>query len=95
LSLVGELDLAATSGLELRLHSLKDERVAVRLDLSRLEFADSSGLHVLIRSAETAHRDGWRLELDRTVLPQVQRVIDLVGAAPYLWPPSDTVAKGA
>ncbi|HKR98734.1 MAG TPA: STAS domain-containing protein [Candidatus Dormibacteraeota bacterium] len=95
LSLIGELDLAAAPALQERLRSLKDEGAAVRLDLSRLEFADSSGLRTLISSAEAAQRDGWQLEVDRSVLPQVQRVIDLIGASPYLWPSRETVAQGA
>jgi anti-anti-sigma factor len=63
LMLVGELDLAATPGLQERLQSLKAEGAAVRLDLSRLEFADSSGLRTLISSAEAAQHDGWQLEV--------------------------------
>jgi anti-sigma B factor antagonist len=91
LSLIGELDLAATHGLELRLRSLMEGGASVRLDLSRLEFADSSGLRTLITSAEDAHRAQWQFEVDRNVLPQVQRVIELVGAAPYLWPSGDAL----
>jgi len=90
LSLIGELDIAATPGLQERLRSLNEEGATVRLDLSRLRFADSSGLLTLISSAEAAQRDGWKLEVDRRVLPHVQRVIELVGASPYLWPSGDT-----
>ena len=92
LSLIGELDLAATQGLQQRLRELKTECAAVRLDLSRLEFADSSGLRTLIKSAEDAPRDGWQLEVERNVTPQVGRVIELVGASAYLWPSSDAVS---
>jgi anti-anti-sigma factor len=95
LSLIGELDFPATRGLESRLRSLKDQGAPVRLDLSRLEFADSSGIRTLINGAEAAYRDGWQLEVDRKVLPQVGRVIELVGASPYLWPPSDAIVEGA
>jgi anti-anti-sigma factor len=95
LSLIGELDLAATQRLQPRLRDLKMERAAVRLDLSRLEFADSTGLRTLIKGAEDAQRDGWQLEVERNVTPQVGRVIELVGAAAYLWPSSDAVASEA
>jgi anti-anti-sigma factor len=56
LSLIGELDLTATDPLKLRLRSLREDGASVRLDLSRLEFTDSSGLRALITSAEDAHR---------------------------------------
>jgi anti-sigma B factor antagonist len=95
LSLIGELDLAASQGLQLRLRELKTERAAVRLDLSRLEFVDSTGLRTLIKGAEDAQRDGWQLEVERNVTPQVGRVIELVGASAYLWPSSDAVASEA
>lgn len=95
LSLIGELDLAATQRLQLRLRELKTERAAVRLDLSRLEFVDSTGLRTLIKGAEDAQRDGWQLEVERNVTPQVGRVIELVGASAYLWPSGDAVASKA
>jgi anti-anti-sigma factor len=95
LSLIGELDLAATQRLQLRLRELKTERAAVRLDLSRLEFVDSTGLRTLIKGAEDAQRDGWQLEVERNVTPQVRRVIELVGASVYLWPSGGAVASEA
>jgi anti-anti-sigma factor len=94
LLLIGELDLAATPGLQLRLADLKTQGAALRLDLSRLQFADSTGLRTLIQSAEDAQRDGWQLEVDRRLTPQVERVIELVGAPTYLWPATDA-ASGA
>jgi anti-anti-sigma factor len=93
--LIGELDLASTHRLQLRLRSLKAQGATVRLDLSHLKFTDSNGLRTLISSAEDARRDGWQLEVDRRMLPDVQRVIELVGASPYLWPSSDAVAQSA
>jgi anti-sigma B factor antagonist len=95
-SLSGELDLAVANQLEVRLRCLKTTAgSAVRLDLSRLEFIDSTGLRTLITSAEAARRDRWQLEIDHPVSPQVQRVIELVDASPYLWPSRDPVAQKA
>jgi anti-sigma B factor antagonist len=89
LALTGELDLQGTNQLNARVQELRSAGVALRLDLSRLEFIDSSGLNALISAAHAARSNGWRLEVDRTVQPQVERVIELVGAVPYIWP-SDT-----
>jgi anti-sigma B factor antagonist len=93
LSLTGELDLATTEELKLRLRSLKEQGASVRLELSGLEFTDSTGLRTLITIAEDAHRAGWALEVGRNVQPEVQRVIELVGASPYLWPSGGDVAR--
>src|SRR5437588_7330945 len=48
LRLVGELDLAAASGLEDRLRQLSEANKRVRVDLSKLDFIDSSGIRLLI-----------------------------------------------
>jgi len=88
LSLSGELDLLGANRLNARVLELRSAGIAVRLDLSRLEFIDSSGLQALI-SAHVARSNGWRLEVDHRLQPQVERVIELVGASPYMWP-SDT-----
>jgi anti-anti-sigma factor len=93
LSLLGELDLVGVEWLEARLHDLRATAAAVRLDLSQLEFIDSSGLRALITSAQVARRDGWRLEFDRRLLPPVGRVIELIGASRYLWPPGEPVGQ--
>jgi len=87
LSLTGELDLLGADRLTARLGELKSAATPLRLDLSRLEFIDSSGLNALISTAHAGRSNGWRLEVDRRVHPQVERVIELVGAWPYIWPP--------
>jgi len=91
--LIGELDLAAVDHLESCLRRLKQPGVHVRLDLSRLEFIDSSGLRVLITAAVDARRDSWGLDIEPTVRPQVRRLIDLVGVSECLWPVTDVVVS--
>lgn len=86
LSLTGELDLQGVERLTARIGQLRSAGVAVRLDLSQVEFIDSSGLNALISAAHAARSNGWQLEVDRRVHPQVERVIELVGASPYIWP---------
>lgn len=89
LSLTGELDMLGANQLNARVEELRSAGVALRLDLSWLEFIDSSGLNALINTAHSARSNGWRLEVDRSVQPQVERVIELVGASAYIWS-SDT-----
>jgi anti-anti-sigma factor len=79
LLLTGELDLASVPLLEDRLSRLAGAQVAVCLDLSRLEFIDSTGLHAVIRAMNEASANGWRLQIDRDLTPQVMRVFALAG----------------
>jgi anti-sigma B factor antagonist len=86
LALVGELDVAVSEQLAGRLRELRKGGYAVFLDLSRLEFIDSSGLHELLTEISDARRNGWELEIGDDLTDQVARVIDLVGARSYFWP---------
>lgn len=74
----GELDLASAPVLARRLSELEESGLRIRLDLSRLEFVDSSGIHVLVRAFRNAREHGQRLEMDPELLPQVRRVFALV-----------------
>ena len=78
LALAGELDLATTSALRRRLLELGSRRTRVRLDLSRLEFLDASGLQVLIEAAEPPSR----VELGHDLAPQVSRLLSTFGLRP-------------
>ena len=78
LSLTGELDLGSVSVLEDRLASLRALKSPVRLDLSHLEFIDSTGLHLLVRTVGDAQIKGWQLQIDRDVAPEVMRLFKLV-----------------
>ena len=90
LRLLGELDLAVVPALTLRLQELKGEKQVVELDLSKLSFMDSTGLGTVITAVLDARRDGWPLEIQRTLARPVQRIVEISGAGPYLWP--DTTA---
>lgn len=87
IALVGELDLAVAGRLSSRLDQLADGWTRARLDLSRLEFMDLSGVRALMRAVQ--HRNQHReqlIEIGRDTTRIVRRVIDLVGAGPVLWP---------
>lgn len=83
LSLAGELDLASTRVLEDRLTRLRAKRRAVRLDLSKLEFIDSTGLHLLIRAFGDSRTDGWALQIEPEVSVTVGRLFKLVHFNPF------------
>jgi anti-anti-sigma factor len=78
LSLTGELDLGSAPVLEDRLTRLRAVKSPVRLDLSQLEFIDSTGLHLLVRTVGDAQIKGWELEIERDVAPEVMRLFKLV-----------------
>ena len=78
LSLTGELDLASAPKLEDRLALLRATKSAVRLDLSKLEFIDSTGIYLLIKTVGEARIKGWRFQIEPDVGPQVMRLFRLV-----------------
>jgi anti-anti-sigma factor len=86
LALLGELDVAVAPELTARLAALKQSRAVVRLDLSRLDFMDSTGLGTVLTAVLDARRDGWMLEVDPTLARPVKRIIDVSGVSSYLWP---------
>jgi anti-sigma B factor antagonist len=86
LILVGELDLSGVPKLTAALSQLKMESERVRLDLSQLEFLDSTGVSAIVVGLRNARNDGWHLEIDRRLSPQVERIIDVSGVGPFLWP---------
>jgi anti-anti-sigma factor len=79
LCLHGELDLGSAPVLEERLGRLAAQEHAVRLDLSKLNFMDSTGIHVLVNALNAARSNGWRLEVIPDFNPQVSRLLDLCG----------------
>jgi anti-sigma B factor antagonist len=86
LTLRGELDLYSAPLLRQRLDQLAASPQPVRLDLSRLDFADSTGIAALVAAMNDAAENRWRLEIEPQLSPQVARIIELWGAAEVLWP---------
>jgi anti-sigma B factor antagonist len=86
LAVAGELDLAVIDVLDDRLVALKQAGHRVRLDLTELEFIDSTGLRELLLAVADAGRDGWDLEIDPHVSETVSRVIELAGVGSQFWP---------
>jgi anti-sigma B factor antagonist len=77
LTLLGELDLSSAPGLEARLGELQAENRPVVLDLSKLEFMDSTGLAIMTRAINSSWSDGWTFVIDPNLSPQVRRLFSL------------------
>jgi anti-anti-sigma factor len=86
LTLIGELDIAVVDGVEERLSQLREDGRRVRLDLSQLDFIDSSGVRAIVLGLKHARQSGHRLEVDRRISPTVERMIEIMGIGPQLWP---------
>jgi anti-anti-sigma factor len=66
LELRGELDMSGTDRLRIALEQAEKPPAGLLvLDLSRLDFIDSTGLEVLLRAARRAHDSGRRLIVAR------------------------------
>jgi anti-anti-sigma factor len=83
--LVGDLDLAVADDLRSKLHELKAANQPVRLDLSQLQFIDTSGIRTLLRALDEA-QDGWTLTIDRQTQPHVEQIIQITGLRSVIWP---------
>jgi anti-anti-sigma factor len=76
--LSGELDLATAPLLEERLTQLLANGLRVSLDLSGIEFIDSSGIHVLIRTVEQARVRHWEFRIDNEIPAQLLSMLRLL-----------------
>ena len=83
-TLQGELDLASARQMEEHLASLDEQGPSrVVVDLTGLEFIDSSGLRVLLLADARARERGYELVLLPGQEP-VQRVFEMTGALDVL-----------
>ena len=73
LHVIGELDLVTAPLLAEAIGRHREEGSRIVLDLSRIEFLDSTGLVLLMQSA----RDVDRLSLRREVSPAVARLLEV------------------
>ncbi len=86
LTLAGELDIAVADRVEERFRQLREDDRPVRLDLSQLEFIDSSGVRVIVLGLKHARQGGHQLEVDDRISSTVARMIDIMGIGSQLWP---------
>ncbi len=79
ITLAGEVDLATVPELDRLLDDLADsEHGRLLIDLTSVEFMDSTGLVSIIRALRAADTNGHRLTV-RGSSPQVQRLFELTG----------------
>ena len=84
LALSGELDLVSSPALERAMEDqAQSDLELIVIDMRRLEFMDSTGLHTVLRIQQAAHDAGRRFALIRGP-DQVQRLFDLTGLAETL-----------
>jgi anti-sigma B factor antagonist len=84
----GELDIESAPDLERVLLRARPAQQRVVLDLSGLEFMDSTGLRVLLSARAAAEEGRWQIYL-RAVPPTIRRLFDMTGLADAL-PPETT-----
>jgi anti-anti-sigma factor len=84
-ALFGDLDMGATFSVEQELDRLIDREHVRRLvlDLSEVQFLDSTGLRLLLQTDARARDGGFELALVRGS-PEVQRVFEMAGLAELL-----------
>ena len=84
LALEGELDLAGAPDMEASLAAVeREEPTRLVIDLSRLQFIDSTGLRLLLQADARAKELGYELVL-RPGAHAVQRVFEVTGALAIL-----------
>jgi anti-sigma B factor antagonist len=74
----GELDLMSVPELEAALEEAGEEGVAIELDLAELEFIDSTGVHLILRTSARSRRHGRDFAIT-AASPEVRRAFELVG----------------
>lgn len=84
-SVLGEMDLSVVAELDSEMRRAEaTDATSIELDLDQLEFLDASGIRLLLQLNARSKSNGGRLRITRAKAPQVQRVIDLTGAADVL-----------
>lgn len=76
LAVAGELDMANAPAFSAELARLEGSGAPVKIDLSDLEFIDSTGIAILVAAYQRLDR---RLQLVPSRAPGVQRVMSLTG----------------
>ena len=89
-ALIGKLDIAVADAVEQRLRQHREDGRSVRLDLSQLDFIDSSGVQTLVLGLKHARRSSHALEVDRHVSASVERLVGMMGIGSQLRPAGGT-----
>ncbi|WP_436778363.1 STAS domain-containing protein [Yinghuangia sp. YIM S09857] len=89
----GEIDLDSAAGLRTAADTaLRSDPAELHIDLSRITFCDSTGLHALVRAHRIAAQAGATVTV--TASTQVRRLLELTGTA-HLFPERTVPAAAA
>jgi anti-sigma B factor antagonist len=80
----GELDLAHAADLKATLVRELAAGTSVLLDLSAVEFIDSTGLAAIVTALNHSKGPGAQLRLDSNLQPQARRLMELTGVLALL-----------
>jgi anti-sigma B factor antagonist len=79
----GELDLMSVPKLDAVLKEVMADKTDVELDLSRLDFIDSTGVHLVLGANDASSRDGWVFSIVGANA-DVKRAFELLGLLDHL-----------
>ncbi|MGH2950323.1 MAG: STAS domain-containing protein [Solirubrobacteraceae bacterium] len=79
----GELDLLSAPQVQEVLERAQADRVDLVLDLTGLDFIDSTGVHLVLDAFLASQRDGWDLSIVGAG-EEVRRAFELVGLIDHL-----------
>jgi anti-anti-sigma factor len=80
----GELALTSSSMLELAVERELEANRDVLLDLSRIDFIDSTGLRAMTALVRVAKANGRKLSLSADLPPHARRLMEIVGLLPFV-----------
>jgi anti-sigma B factor antagonist len=81
---IGEVDLRTSPELQATLKTEMESGRHVLLDLSHVEFMDSTGIGVLIGAIQSARENDWDFAVSRQLSPTVDRLVEISGLRPLL-----------
>lgn len=80
----GELALTSASLLELAVERELDADNDILLDLSRIDFIDSTGLRAMTALVRNAKTNGRKLKLSSDLPAHARRLMEIVGLLPFV-----------
>ena len=80
----GELALTSSTVLELAVERELEANSDILLDLSRIDFIDSTGLRAMTALVRSAKASGRKLKLSADLPPHARRLMEIVGLLPFV-----------
>jgi anti-anti-sigma factor len=80
----GELALTSSPVLELAVERELEANSDILLDLSAIDFIDSTGLRAMTSLVRAARANGRKLKLSADLPPHARRLMEIVGLLPFV-----------